>query len=255
MEVLVGCNLNAFQGDTLTFYGSEVTVAARLDTTGTYLDNAVYANEETIKTLITAAKEKKIFNFGDVDPDEIVSSVLINVADGFSVEEVVNDINLHVHGVEAVQTQSMIADVSGKLSGVSDVAGALVVVIWLLVLFIMALTFFLIANERKKEFAVLRMVGASRMKLMGVLVKETLFVGVIGSALGAALAIAAVTLFGSLIETSLDMPFLVPEAIVLTGMTIAAIFVSTAAGTISAAVGAYRISRVDTALVLRGENG
>ncbi|MBP3900845.1 MAG: hypothetical protein J6D53_05195 [Blautia sp.] len=82
MEILVGNSLNAFPGDTLTFYGSDCKVAAKLEKTGTYLDTAVYANEETIKTLISSAKEKQIFDFGNVDPDAIVSCVLVNVADG-----------------------------------------------------------------------------------------------------------------------------------------------------------------------------
>ena len=141
MEILVGNSLNAFPGDTLTFYGSDCKVAAKLEKTGTYLDTAVYANEETIKTLISSAKEKQIFDFGNVDPDAIVSCVLVNVADGYSVEEVLNDINIHVRKVEAVQTQNMIEDVSRQLTGVSDVVSGLIVVAWILALIILALAF------------------------------------------------------------------------------------------------------------------
>ena len=147
MEILVGNSLNAFPGDTLTFYGSDCKVAAKLEKTGTYLDTAVYANEETIKTLISSAKEKKIFDFGDVDPDAIVSCVLVNVADGYSVEEVLNDINIHVRKVEAVQTQNMIEDVSRQLTGVSDVVSGLIVMVWILALIILALAFMMISNE------------------------------------------------------------------------------------------------------------
>lgn len=255
MEVLVGSSLNAFAGDELTFYGSDVSVAARLDKTGTYLDSAVYANEDTIKTLISAAKEKKIFDFGGVDPEQVVSSVLINVADGYSVEEVLNDINLHVRGVEAVQTQNMVSDVAGKLSGISDMAGALVVMVWLLVLTIMAIAFFLLSNERKKEFAVLRLAGASRKKLITILMGETLLVSVTGSAAGAAFAVLLVSLFSNLIETSLNLPFLIPGTEGLWIMVFCAVGISVAASSLSASFGAYRISRMDTALVMRGDNG
>lgn len=255
MEVLVGSSLNAFTGDELTFYGSDVSVAAKLDKTGTYLDSAVYANEDTIKTLISAAKEKKIFDFGSVDPEQIVSSVLINVADGYSAEEVLNDINIHVRGVEAVQTQNMVSDVAGKLSGISDIAGALVVVVWLLVLTIMAIAFFVLSNERKKEFAVLRLAGASRKKLITILMGETIPVSVSGSTAGAAFAVLMVSLFSSLIETSLNLPFLIPGTGRLWMMALCAIGVSVAASSASASFSAYRISRMDTALVMRGDNG
>lgn len=255
MEVLVGNGLNAFAGDELTFYGSDVKVAARLDKTGTYLDSAVYANEDTVKTLISAAKEKRIFNFDGVDPERVVSSVLIKVADGYSVDEVLNDINIHVRGVKAVQTQNMVSDVAAKLSGISDMAGVLVAVVWLLVLMIMAIAFFMLSNERKKEFAVLRLVGASRKKLTAILLGETILVSAAGSAVGAAFAVLLVSLFGNLIETSLDLPFLIPGTGRFWVMVLCAIVVSAAASSASAAFGAYRIGRMDTALVLRGDNG
>lgn len=255
MEVLVGNNLNAFAGDNLTFYDTDVKVAARLDKTGTYLDSAVYASEDTVKALLKAAKEKKIFNFGSVDPDQVVSSILINVADGYSVEEVLNDINIHVRGVEAVQTQSMVSDVSGKLSGISDLAGALVAVVWLLVLTIMAIAFFMLSNERKKEFAVLRLAGASRKKLTAILMGETVLVSAVGSVAGATFAVLLVSLFGGLVETSLDLPFLIPASGRFWVIIFCAVAVSVAASSASASFGAYRIGKMDTALMMRGDNG
>lgn len=253
MEVYVGNTLNAFKGDKLTFYGTEVTVAGRLDKTGTYLDVAVYANEKTIKTLITSALESKIYNFGDVDPEEIVSCVMINVADGYTVEEVLNDINLHVRKVEAVQTQNMIADVSGKLTGISDLAGGLIVVIWALVLVILILAFAMIANERRKEFAVLRVLGASRKKLAGEMLQESLLMGVAGSAVGAALGLLLITAFAGFIENSLNLPFLLPKAPQLILLTAAGILITVLTGALAAAICAFRISRIDAALILRGE--
>ena len=254
MEILVGNSLNAFPGDTLTFYGSDCKVAAKLEKTGTYLDTAVYANEETIKTLISSAKEKQIFDFGNVDPDAIVSCVLVNVADGYSVEEVLNDINIHVRKVEAVQTQNMIEDVSRQLTGVSDVVSGLIVVVWILALIILALAFTMISNERKKEFAVLRAIGASRGYVVKMILKETLLVNIIGCACGAALGLLTTVLFSGFIESSLKLPFLLPGAAGMAILAIAAMAVSIIAGTVSSAVCALRISRMDTALILRGEN-
>ena len=254
MEVLVGCQLNAFAGDTLTFYGTDVKVAARLEETGTYLDTAVYANTETIKVLIAHAKEAQIFDFGDVNPDEIVSSVLINVADGYSVEEVLNDINIHVRGVEAVRTQNMVADVSGKIGEISSLGGILILAVWLLVVGILMLTFAMISNERRKEFAVLRVMGASRGRLAAELMKESLLTCGVGSITGALLGQLLARLFRYNIESALDMPFLLPSFSGMALLTLLAVAVSVLAGAISAAVSAYRISRIDAAVILRGEN-
>lgn len=254
MEIFVGNSLNAFAGDELMFYGTIVRVADRLDRTGTYLDTAVYANENTIKKMIASAKESKTYDFGNIDPEKIVSCVLINVADGYSAEEVANDINLHVRGVEAVQTQNMISDVSGKLVGVSDIAGALVAVIWILVLAILVLSFAMISNERKKEFAILRMIGASRKKLALVLLEENFLIGALGSILGAAFAVLMTVLFSNFIESALNLPFLLPSIGKLIIIIFCAMISSVLASSLTAAMCAHRISRINAALILRGDN-
>ena len=116
MDIVVGNDLNAFVGDTLTFYNQDVHVAAKLEKTGTSLDTAVYMNHNTLKTLLQASLDLGMNYFSDIDPDRVVSCVLINVADGYSTEEVLNDINIHVSKVKAVQTKNMISGISGSLS-------------------------------------------------------------------------------------------------------------------------------------------
>lgn len=254
MEVLVGNDLNAFPGDKLTFYGSEVTVAAKLDSTGTYLDTAVYASEETIKTLIAEAYEKKVYDFGNIDPDNVVSCVLINVAEGYTVESVLNDINIHVRGVEAIQTSTLLSDVSTKLTGVASIVTWLIAAIWILAIFIMVLAFVMISNERKKEFAVLRAIGASRGKLTCIIMKESIMVSCLGSIIGAVIAVFVVLLVGSSIENMLGLPFLLPEISGMIALIIGSILATIIAGSVAAAVSAWKISGIDTALILRGEH-
>ena len=254
MEVLVGNDLNAFAGDTLTFYGSDVTVAARLDKTGTYLDTAVYASTQTIQTLIAQAYLKKVYDFGDIDPYNVVSCVLINVLPGYTVEEVLNDINIHVRKVEAVQTSTLLADVSAKLKGTADIIGWLIIAIWILALIILVLAFVMISNERRKEFAILRVAGASRPKLAGIIMKEAFMASCAGSVIGAAAAVVFVLLAGPAVENSLGLPFLMPHGAGLAAVIICSIAASVLAGSLSSAISAFRISAMDTALILRGDN-
>ena len=254
MEVLVGNDLNAFPGDVLTFYGSDVTVAARLDRTGTYLDTAVYANEETIRTLIAEAYEKKIYDFGEIDPYEVVSCVMINVGEGYVPEEVLNDINIHVRKVEAVQTTALLSDVSSKLKGISSVISWLIAAVWILSILILALSFLMISNERRKEYAILRCLGASRGALAGIVMKESFLVSCLGSIAGAVIATAAVWILGGSMEASLGLPFLLPGAAGLIIRILLSMAASILAGSLSAAISAWRISGIDTALIIRGEN-
>ena len=254
MQILVGHDLNLFPGDSLSFYGSPCTVAARLNQTGTYLDSSVYASEETIKTIIRSAQEKKLFNFGDVDPDQIVSCVLVDVAEDAVTEEVLNDINIHVKGVKAIQTKTFISDIGSGLSHIAGIIGGLVAAVWGLALVILVLAFTLTSNERKKEFAVLRALGASRLQLAMILIKEAVIVSAIGSVLGAALGTLAIELFAGQFEAALELPFLLPTGLSLAGIILGALLISVAAGSLACAFSAWKISKLDTALILRGDN-
>ena len=253
-DVVVGNDLNAFVGDTLTFYGTEVKVAAKLDKTGTSFDTTVFTNADTIKELIRSSLELKMNDFGDVDPDRVVSTVLINAADGHSAEEVANDINLHVKRVKAYATKDMISGVSESLSGVSDVIGVLIGVVWVLGAVILLLAFTMSANERKKEFAVLRVLGASRGKLASMVLKEALLTGLTGGAVGTLIGLAAMLGFNGLIEESLGLPFLLPSVGVTAAYMLGALALTVLTGALAAAVSAFRISRLDTGVILRGDN-
>ena len=251
MEVVVGNDLNAFVGDTLKFYGKEVKVAAKLDKTGTGLDTAVYTNDSTIKTLIQASLDKNLNTFKNVDPQKVVSCVLINAADGYTPEEVKNNINIYVRKIKAFQTKNMITGVSTSLSGVSDVIAILIAVVWVFAVGIMIAAFILSVNERKKEFAVLRAIGASRKKLGRIVMGEGVMVSLFGSAVGVALGALIIIPFSTLIENMLGLPFLLPGIIPIVITGLCAVLVATIAGLASCMVASRRISKIDTGVILR----
>jgi putative ABC transport system permease protein len=253
-EIVVGSQLNAFPGETLRFFDVTCTIVAKLEETGTYLDTAVYANYNTIRAMIQGAKDNGMHTFDDVDPDALISSVLINVADGYSIEEVMNDINIHVKKVEAVRTQNMISNVSSGLSSISGIITGLIAAIWILALIILVLVFAMIGNERKKEFAILRGMGASRKELACLMTKEAFYVSFLGSMLGALLATVSITLFSNLIRTSLELPFLIPGLFGFAALFVISVTASVIAGILSSMGCVLKISQIDTALILRGDN-
>lgn len=251
MEVYVGNDLNAFVGDNLTFYGTDVRVVGKLDKTGTTLDTAVYTNQETIEKLIASSLALNMNEFADIDPEKVVSCVLINVADGYTVEDVLNDINIHVRKVEAIQTKNMISGVSESLSGVSDVIGILMIAVWVLALSILVIAFAVSVNERKKEFAVIRAIGASGKKLSGLLLAEGLLTSLLGGIIGAGIGCLVVLPFGNLIETQLAMPFLLPAPWMILLTAVLSVVLATLAGALASMLIGRRVSRIDTALILR----
>ena len=253
-DAVVGSDVTPNTDMTVEIYGKTLHVQAMLDKTGTELDSALYVDIDTMKELIRAHNEKNPNQEKTIDPDNVVSSVLIKVADGYDIDEVAGDINLHVRQVKAIRTQNMISGVSESLSGVSATISLLMVVVWILSVVILAIVFTMNINERKKEFAVLRVLGASRVKLAGLVFREASLYGFLGSLLGAGLTVLITALFTPAIENMIGLPFLLPPVPVMLIAGALTIVLTIAAGAVTAASSAVKISKIDTGLILRGDD-
>ena len=253
-DAVVGSDVTPNTDMTVEIYGKTLHVQAVLDKTGTELDSALYVDIDTMKELIRAHNEKNPNQEKTIDPDNVVSSVLIKVADGYDIDEVAGDINLHVRQVKAIRTQNMISGVSESLSGVSAAVSVLMVVVWILSVVILAIVFTMNINERKKEFAVLRVLGASRVKLAGLVFREAALYGFLGSLLGAGLTVLITALFTPAIENMIGLPFLLPPVPVMLIAGALTVVLTVAAGAVTAASSAVKISKIDTGLILRGDD-
>ena len=252
-DVVAGCNITGAPGDKILFYGVECTIVAKLDETGTALDSAVFCNAETLKDLIRGSIDKGMSVLNDYNPDEIVSTIQVKVADGYSISNVVDDINLHVRGVSAVQSRAMTSGVANSMAGVSGVIGVLVAVVWVLAAVVLVIAFTMMGKQRGKEFAVLRVIGASRKALSGIVVKEALIVSALGSIAGIVLAGVAAYALRTPLEDALGLPFLLPDAGQLALFGVLAFAVTMVAGPAASALSAARLSKVDTGQILREE--
>lgn len=253
-DAVVGSDVTPNTDMTVEIYGKTLHVQAVLDKTGTELDSALYVDIDTMKELIRAHNEKNPNQEKTIDPDNVVSSILIKVADGFDIDEVAGDINLHVRQVKAIRTQNMISGVSESLSGVSAAVSVLMVVVWILSAVILSIVFTMNINERKKEFAVLRVLGASRVKLAGLVFREAALYGFLGSLLGAGLTVLITALFTPAIENMIGLPFLLPPVPVMLIVGALTVVLTVAAGAVTAASSAVKISKIDTGLILRGDD-
>lgn len=253
-DAVVGSDVTPNTDMTVEIYGKTLHVQAVLDKTGTELDSALYVDIDTMKELIRAHNENNPNQEKTIDPDNVVSSVLIKVADGYDIDEVAGDINLHVRQVKAIRTQNMISGVSESLSGVSAAVSVLMVVVWILSAVILSIVFTMNINERKKEFAVLRVLGASRVKLAGLVFREAALYGFLGSLLGAGLTVLITALFTPAIENMIGLPFLLPPVPVMLIVGALTVVLTVAAGAVTAASSAVKISKIDTGLILRGDD-
>ncbi|MBQ1860362.1 MAG: ABC transporter permease [Clostridia bacterium] len=253
MDVAVGCKVEAEVGEIIRIYDQRCKVVARLEATGTGLDTAVYCNMETMNALLAAAEAKGVSHKIE-SGDEVISAIYVKVKDGCDIDKVNSRLNGHIRKVTAVRTRSMITGVSDSLSGVSRTITLLIAAVWGLALIILLLISVLIIRERVREFAVLRLVGASRGMLGRMVLTESSLCGLLGGLIGVGAAALLLFPFAQLIESALQLPYLMPSAAVILLLALGTVLLSVAVSALSSMIAAYRLSRVDPGTTLREGN-
>ena len=154
----------------------------------------------------------------------------------------------------AVRTQNMIEGLSQSLMGISGMTKVLMAAVWILSLVIMAIAFSMIINERKREFAVLRVIGASRRTLALTVLSEAAVIGLAGGLTGVIAGFLILFPFEGVLTDKFGMPYLAPNISNIISAALIAVISSVIAGSLTSAFSAARISRIDTGLILREGN-
>ena len=252
MEVVVGCRVETDVGNSFRIYDNSCRVAAKLASTGTGLDTAVYCNMNTIHRLLQAAEEKGITHKIDSGNDaEVVSAVYVKVLPGTDPGLVNNRLNGHVRKATAIRTAGMMTEVADSLSGVSRTVAVLICAVWVLSLIILFIVFSMMVNERRRELAVYRLLGMSRKMLSGMILKEAALCSFTGALCGTVLGAVMVFPFTTLIETSLKLPYLTPDPGTIVLYACIAMAVTVLVGCAAGSRTAYRLSKVDPGTTLR----
>ena len=251
-DVIVGSNVNVPSSLKIKFYGQSYNIVAQLAKTGTGLDSAVYTNITTVKKMAETS-DAATYNkeLEDVDIEKSMSAIFIKVKDGYSSDDVAARINSLVKGVKAKSSASMVSNISSGLNGVSTVIGVLIGVVWFLACIILIITFVLICNERKKEFAILRTFGASRNMLAKIITSEALILSGGSSLIGVVIGAIALIPLSSSLSNMFNLPFLMPSIPLIILFAVLTILVTILVCFLSSLRSAYSISKDDAAILIR----
>lgn len=251
-DILIGADIAYPADGSLRFYGESYHVAGQLEKTGTGLDNAVFTNRNTIKKMAeTAADTLEREALGGIDPETAASCVLIKVKDGYDAEAVADDINIHIQKVRAASSANMIGSVADGLGNVSVFIAAVTVGVWIISVIIIAAVFILMMNERKKEFAVLRIAGASQKMIVLSIASEAALICCFGSLMGIIISFILISPLSESIRLYFSLPFLQPDAGVLLFLAFGAVTVPLIIGVVTSMLSSLRITKNETGLLLR----
>lgn len=254
-DILIGSKVSLTENRKLRFFDKLWNIAARLEETGTGLDNAIFANVETIQMLMKAAEEQGFGFISDKqNADKMISTIMVRVADGYDIDSVASQIQRKVRKTQAVKTKAMTSGIAASLASVSKIIGVLTVIVWVLCLMILLVVSTLITGERKKEFAVLRVMGASQKKLARLVMAESILLNSLGGFSGIFLAVLCIFPFHTLIKNAIGLPFLLPHLPVIFMLVILALAFSVLCGCLASSYAAHKIARIDTGMILREGN-
>ncbi|HBC26091.1 MAG TPA: ABC transporter permease [Ruminococcaceae bacterium] len=250
-QLVVGSDVADSGRKSLTFFNRQYPIAARLEKTGTGLDASVFTNMNTIRSLFQGAKAAGMGFLSGTDPEKSISSVLVKIDSHYDADTVAHNIRSHISGVQVIKTRSMFTGISNTLGSLPVFLYAISIALWVLAAAVLTVMFSVTANERKKEFAVLRILGATRKKLAGILLNESLFASMAGGIIGVAAAAAVVFPFNVYIGDRLGLPYLQPQISVVLGILALSLFLSFLVGPLASAHSAIKISRAETYLTMR----
>ena len=250
-EVLVGHNIVGDMHEHVKFFNQEFIIRGRLAKTGMGFDNTVFVNFEEARRLVK--EYEKVLKLEDKDHENMISCVMIKVDNSVDPVEIQNKIRNEFagQGVYPLLSQSMMNEVSTSTKDMIKYVYILIALVWLLVFLVLTLVYSITIKERKREFATLRILGASKKHLRRIILSEIFTINISGAACGSVLGLIISILFGTWFSQSFKMPFLAPNVLTLAIIFIAVFAIGTIMGPLSSLISIKKMNAEELGLLLR----
>ena len=251
-EVMAGSFIISNKGDTLTFFNQPVQVMEKLDKTGMGFDTTLFMSMETARAMMQEAH--KIKPFPEPPKENWISSVMIRVDKSSDINKVAYDIMkkyTKAYDIRVIISKDMMRDIAGKLQNISTLIYGLSGVFWLIAVGVLVIVFSMTLNERKREFALLRILGATRKKLSAIIINESLMISAIGASIGVILGAIIIFSFSTLISDYIGLPYLLPSWGFILFIMLASFILAALVGPLASFYSAIKIGRSDVYLTMR----
>ena len=239
-QMIAGANVNVSTDGTIELYGRSWPVVAQLANTGTSLDNSVFISQNTVPDMVAASAK--------------VSTVMIKTQQGYEAQTVAENIkrlDSRFADLGYVYPGGITANTRTSLTALVTYLKIFVAVIWVMGVIVLLAVFASSVNERKREFASLRIMGATRGMLNAIILKESAIIGLIGGVIGVGAASLVIFPFSSLIGKQLQLPYLQASPVAVIGFIAVTIVCSTVIGIIGSLATMWRLGRPEAYLTLR----
>jgi len=250
-QLVVGNRITFHPNGTIKLFNTEYPVAAQLSKSASGYDTSIFMTMNTMRRLVDNAHELNYNFLADRYEGDVISAVLVKADPARSPSLLAWDIRKHNEGVEVLISQGIFARIAGTISGLVKYIHIFSIALWALAVIVLAAVFSGTVHERKKEFAVLRILGATRKKLTGIVLYEAFVAGIAGGCAGIVLASLAVFPFSTYISEQLELPYLDAPVFYIILLVLGSLFLSAVVGPLSSLYSALRISKAETYFTMR----
>ncbi|MDR0722482.1 MAG: ABC transporter permease [Treponema sp.] len=250
-QVVVGSKISLRPNGTIKLFNYEYPVAAQLSGSASGLDTSIFMTMHTMQRLIDRAHAEKYHFLADQYGDHTISAVLVKADPSKNTSVLAYTIRRENEGVEVLVSQGIFLRISETLSGLVQYIRIFSVALWVLAVIVLAAVFSGTIHERKKEFALLRILGATRKKLVGMVLSESSLAGIAGAFIGILLASLMVFPFSTLISERLELPYLDAPLLNSIPLVLGSLLLSALVGPVASFYSALRISSAETYFTMR----
>lgn len=248
-EVIVGDYIFGNIGDELMFYNQKFKIVGRLAPTGMGFDSSVFMTIDMARKLGEIASPEKA---GEIAHS--YSAVLVRVQPGVDPvtisDGVIDQLGLGAN-VNFVFASNMMSDTSAKLQKIVGVMYSAAGGFWVIAAIVMFIVYFFAFGERQKEFATLRALGASKRRVIGIVLEESTLLSAAGALVGVLFGVVVMNFFSVAIAQTIGLPYLAPAAGAWGFATVLALAAGVATCPLAALPTAWRIGRKDIYTSLR----
>ena len=252
-EMIAGANVLVSYKNTVRLFGHQWPVVAQLAKTGTSIDNSVFVRRESVPQVVEYSTKVHHTAIPKEYAKKAISAVLVKVRKGYSAKQVAQNIKktTGLSSIGIVFPGGITATTQANLGVFTRSLTFIISACWIVGLLVLIVVFATSLNERKKEFASLRILGFTRKMLLGVATRESAILGFVGGVIGVASASLIIFPYSSLISSQLQLPYLEVTALPVIALMAVSIVLSLLSVVAASALTTWRIAMRETYLTLR----
>ena len=251
-EIVVGSNIVGNVKGEVKFFNQPFVIAGRLSKTGMGFDNSIFMTMENARRL--SKEYERIMQHPIAHNERLISSVMVKIKSGYSAKEIAKKISEEFKGeqIYPLISKQMMNNVSSGIESLTLYIRVLIIALYVLSFVVLIVSFSSIFNERRSEFAMMRIIGATKTWVALLASLESFIISSIAAFLGTITSLFIIMLFNQAIVVSLKMPFLSPSFLWITLNAIGSFLVISLIAPISSLRIAFKLSKSEIALGTKG---